>query len=348
MDDLPVINEESVQSSINISRTELLSIKELLKDLVNNDLIKKRTPGIMERIDISLYTIDKSLNIIEDKKEYVKLYLEIAHFKRKIDFLYKHQPVSISITTNILIEKDRCLLLIELLGMLLSSINNIVIFDDEQDNLLINYTKNDNSELDPNINIILFKLGGVLYMEENLFLIPCKNKPLNKNSILTKRILNDILSIDQNKKVIVIVDDSLVCARMLLNRINKLFFKDCNELKIQNDMITSLEWRNPNVIFLSKENYTFIIASNGQLGFDILSLIKPHLVITDIEMPEINGMEMINKLSSINIFHKTIISSTLSDETIYKELNNISNNNIVIARKGCSEEFIKNILIKYF
>lgn len=338
MDDLSITNRSNLQNSIVIHIKELIDIRNLLNDFLSQDLFRDKD-DIIKKINGSLVIINRSIN-----KKYIKIYLELILFKRRVNFLYRHKPIIIKIDTNILIDQEKYLLILNLLDILILCVNNITISDDEQDNLLIKYVSSENFKIDPSTNNILLSLGATFYSEKNLFLIPCKDKIPNNVSVISKKDLNTLFSIDKKNKVIVICEDSFLCVRILLNKINRLFFDNCNEIKIQND----IKWEKPNIIFLNKNDYTFIITSNGQLGFDILSMIKTFFVITDIEMPELNGLEMINRLHSNGIYHRTIISSTLSNEIIYQGIDNMLNYNISILQKGSSEECLKETLKEFF
>ncbi|HEX3046083.1 MAG TPA: response regulator [Bacillota bacterium] len=54
-------------------------------------------------------------------------------------------------------------------------------------------------------------------------------------------------------------------------------------------------------------------AANGADGLKIITDLKPDLVIADIRMPELNGLEMLQQLKSQGLKHKTVIISAYSD-----------------------------------
>lgn len=54
-------------------------------------------------------------------------------------------------------------------------------------------------------------------------------------------------------------------------------------------------------------------AANGTDGLRIITGLKPDLVIADIRMPELNGLEMLQQLKSRGLKHKTVILSAYSD-----------------------------------
>lgn len=67
------------------------------------------------------------------------------------------------------------------------------------------------------------------------------------------------------------------------------------------------------VNMLEPLGFTVIEASNGQEGYDLACRRHPDLVITDVVMPNLNGLEMTRKLRQISIFAQTpIIASPAS------------------------------------
>ena len=59
---------------------------------------------------------------------------------------------------------------------------------------------------------------------------------------------------------------------------------------------------------LLKENYQVYIASNGKKGLEIALETKPDLIILDIMMPKMDGIELCRILRANDIFNKTIIA----------------------------------------
>ncbi len=56
---------------------------------------------------------------------------------------------------------------------------------------------------------------------------------------------------------------------------------------------------------LEGEGYEVLCASNGKEGLEALANVKPHLIITDYMMPEMNGAQMIREIKN-NLNHKSI------------------------------------------
>jgi two-component system, response regulator YesN len=77
-------------------------------------------------------------------------------------------------------------------------------------------------------------------------------------------------------------------------------------VKIRHGMIHLIEKMNSNFQVVGE-------AANGLDGLKIISELKPDLVIADIRMPELSGLEMLQALKEQELKHKTIILSAYSD-----------------------------------
>lgn len=64
---------------------------------------------------------------------------------------------------------------------------------------------------------------------------------------------------------------------------------------------------------INKDSEVIATAKNGKEGLEIIFKLKPDLVITDINMPQMDGLEMLTRLKELNIKHKTIVLSAYSE-----------------------------------
>ena len=76
-------------------------------------------------------------------------------------------------------------------------------------------------------------------------------------------------------------------------------------------------------IYLSKENYTVINASNGREGLEMAVSEQPDLIILDVEMPEMDGLETLKLLKSnpvVSGIDVLMCSSVKKEEVINEAL----------------------------
>ncbi len=76
-------------------------------------------------------------------------------------------------------------------------------------------------------------------------------------------------------------------------------------------------------IYLSKENYTVINASTGREGLEMAVSEQPDLIILDVEMPEMDGIETLKLLKSnpvISGIDVLMCSSVKKEEVINEAL----------------------------
>ena len=66
-------------------------------------------------------------------------------------------------------------------------------------------------------------------------------------------------------------------------------------------------------------------ASNGIEALEVFQTKKPDIIITDITMPKMNGLDMLKKIYQVNPYQNIIILSALNKPEL--ELNNLGNKN---------------------
>jgi len=71
--------------------------------------------------------------------------------------------------------------------------------------------------------------------------------------------------------------------------------------------------------FLFNYNYDFFYAKNGSAGLRMMSIIKPDIVLLDISLPDISGIELCKKIRSSNMVYGEphIIMITIFEEAEY-------------------------------
>ncbi len=97
---------------------------------------------------------------------------------------------------------------------------------------------------------------------------------------------------------------------------------------------------------LSRRIGKLFVAANGKEGLEIFEREQPEIVITDIRMPEMNGLDMSRKIKEINDEVKIIITSAHSDSNYFIEAINIGVNEYVlkpISRDKLFEAVYKSV-----
>ncbi|MEK3797130.1 helix-turn-helix domain-containing protein [Peribacillus sp. FSL H8-0477] len=82
--------------------------------------------------------------------------------------------------------------------------------------------------------------------------------------------------------------------------INLLIVED--ERMIRQGLLYTIDWTALGVSIVGE-------ASNGQEGYDKIIELKPDIVLTDIKMPKMNGIEMLEAANQSHFFYKIILSS---------------------------------------
>lgn len=80
--------------------------------------------------------------------------------------------------------------------------------------------------------------------------------------------------------------------------------------------------------FFSKYVKNFHTATNGQEGLELYNKIKPDLIITDIQMPKMNGLDMIKEINNKKI--PIIITTAFSDIDYFLKAIELNVNKFII------------------
>lgn len=66
--------------------------------------------------------------------------------------------------------------------------------------------------------------------------------------------------------------------------------------------------------FLRRQVATLLTAANGKEGFDLFEREHPNVVVTDLEMPVMNGMQMVQKIRELDDGTPIVITTAYDDE----------------------------------
>jgi len=75
--------------------------------------------------------------------------------------------------------------------------------------------------------------------------------------------------------------------------------------------------------FFKKRQIDVSIASGGRQALDLIDKEKPDLVLLDVRMEEITGIEVLRELRKTNLSVKVIMVSGVEDEETIKEANSL-------------------------
>ena len=142
--------------------------------------------------------------------------------------------------------------------------------------------------------------------------------------------INNIEHIDivlsTNKKILLLVDDVFMNIKILCKKILGNDY-DINKLQAPDN------WNEKGIMVIETLKYLLILCGNGLIGFEMGMISKPHMIITDVEMPLSKGTEMVNDLIKNDIDTIIYINSSLERSEILSQMeNNIDK--IHILKKG--------------
>ena len=94
-----------------------------------------------------------------------------------------------------------------------------------------------------------------------------------------------------------------------MKKINKEVFKNLRILYVEDDLSTQEEIS----YFLKKYVGTLYVASNGEEGLKLFKKHNPDMVITDIQMPKMNGLIMSKNILEINPHVPIAVTTAFND-----------------------------------
>jgi len=98
---------------------------------------------------------------------------------------------------------------------------------------------------------------------------------------------------------------------------------------------------------LKKEGYEVEEAENGKVAYDILRERSFDLIITDLEMPEMKGTELLEEIKKLNVQTSTIIITAYGSlETAISALRNGASDYILFYERNSSVTFQLIILLE--
>jgi len=93
--------------------------------------------------------------------------------------------------------------------------------------------------------------------------------------------------------------------------------ENCRVLIIEDDESA----RNKLAIEIKKEGFVALTAENGRIGMELFDKELPHVVLSDLKMPEMSGMEVLKKIKLVSPETPFILMSSYGDmDTVMEAL----------------------------
>ena len=93
--------------------------------------------------------------------------------------------------------------------------------------------------------------------------------------------------------------------------------EDCRLLIIEDDEVA----RNMLAREINKEGFAVLTAENGRVGLEIFNRELPHIVLSDLKMPEMSGMEVLKKIKQLSPLTPFILMSSYGEmDTVIEAL----------------------------
>ena len=93
--------------------------------------------------------------------------------------------------------------------------------------------------------------------------------------------------------------------------------EDCRVLVVEDDDVA----RTMLAREIQKEGYIVLTAENGRVGMEVFEKENPHIVISDLKMPEMSGMEVLKKIKQVSPATLFILMSSYGEmDTVIEAL----------------------------
>lgn len=101
-------------------------------------------------------------------------------------------------------------------------------------------------------------------------------------------------------------------------------------------------------MIISEMGYDYLEAENGEEAFEKYKLHKPDLVISDIRMPKLDGLELLQKIKKDNPNVPCILMSGYYDKTEINHIKKVFHPELIIGKPFVKEEFRELLEQKFF
>ena len=146
-----------------------------------------------------------------------------------------------------------------------------------------------------------------------------------KGTILTKKQhsdLDDLASLQYGAGIILLVDDSILILKLILKILSSILNLSSHKVMANRSHhlknLRDTEWQAMGCVTETMANWVVICASNGAVAHEIIRVAKVSMMVTDFEMPKMNGVELIKSIRSQQTSSSMpiVLHTTLSKEQL--------------------------------
>ncbi|MFH1878568.1 MAG: response regulator [Candidatus Omnitrophota bacterium] len=97
--------------------------------------------------------------------------------------------------------------------------------------------------------------------------------------------------------------------------------------------------------FFQYRGYTVDTANRGEDAMNLVRSNKPRIVFLDIKMPDVDGLDVLNKIKEFDDSIKVIMLSTISDEAVVEKAKRFGADDFI--SKPFRLDYLEGILLNY-
>lgn len=330
-DDLKVSNESDKESLFDT--LDMLTSEGLILCSKSRDDFNEKSQTVCNKLNkvyISLYKLIKNLNIIYGCRIVFdcccNLFLNNDQLTTIKHILFNAVKNSINANASIIIVRVKQ----ENLKLILMMIDNGIGMSDEKiKNFFNREIKKNSGNVDDNrgegmlLSCLKWKsIDGEIeiFCNGEMTFIFTIETPISQCPVLNLKQLKMLSMLKScNKLNILIVDDSIVKLKMTMRLLNmKLDLQKNGEE--QTSSIINLPKKFEIYIMNEYLEYNIIFATNGVYAFDVYNLVNIHKIVTDLQMPIMDGYELIKNVIAINKKQEIMINSDTDKFEVYQKL----------------------------
>ncbi len=95
--------------------------------------------------------------------------------------------------------------------------------------------------------------------------------------------------------------------------------------------------------FLSAKGYTVHTAQSGRGALELVKEVRPHIVLLDIMMPEMSGIEVLKKIKAMDPAIGVVMATAIKDEELAKKTMELGAYDYIV--KPFNLNYLENVLL---